>query len=164
MLGDRSPNLPEDTPMLLLAHPGVAMRVGSGEAIAWLEKWRARHQPARTTSDRSNAHSKRSNTDAEKTVATKRARRESPITSDDEPEFIEGPPLVGRTSRVPVSRASSLAGDSLANPLTLSDDEPEFVQGSSSSPHKGKKWSDAHGRKAEKEPKRDYIDLTFTDL
>ena len=91
--------------MLLLAHPGVAMRVGSGEAIAWLEKWRARHQPARTTSDRSNAHTKRSNTDAEKMVATKRARHESPITSDDEPEFIEDPPLVGRTTRVPVSRA-----------------------------------------------------------
>ena len=40
------PNLPKDTPMFLLAHPDVAMRVGSGEAIAWLEKWRARHQPA----------------------------------------------------------------------------------------------------------------------
>ncbi|KAI1795371.1 hypothetical protein LXA43DRAFT_838531, partial [Ganoderma leucocontextum] len=35
-----SARLPEDSPIILLAHPGVQTLNGSGEAIAWLELWR----------------------------------------------------------------------------------------------------------------------------
>lgn len=174
VLRDRSPSLPEDTPILLLVHPGVAMRLGSGEAIAWLERWRARHH-------RADVCAKRSGSDAGETVITKRARRESLIAagvnsetpskpgchqpdSDDEPEIIDGPPLIERTSRVGISRACSLAGDSRANPLTLSDDEPEFIQGSSSSPHKGKKHCDAPHRKPEQKPVLDHKGDVIIDL
>ena len=150
------------------------MRLGSGEAIAWLEKWRARHQ-------RADVRAKRSGSDAGETVVTKRARRESPFAagvncetpskagchqpySDDELEIIAGPPLVKRTARVGMSRASSLAGDSRANPLTLSDEEPEFIQGSSSSPRKGKKRSDASHRKQEQKPELDHSGDVIIDL
>ena len=84
--------------------------------------------------------------------------------SDDGLEIVNVPLMVKSTLRGGLSHASSSAGDSRANPLTLSDDEPEFIQGSSSSPYKGKKRSDAPHRKPKKEPKRDHNGALIIDL
>ncbi|KAI1781769.1 hypothetical protein LXA43DRAFT_907794, partial [Ganoderma leucocontextum] len=36
----KDPSVPNDAPIVLLAHPGVESLKGSGEAIAWFETWR----------------------------------------------------------------------------------------------------------------------------
>ncbi|KAI1782955.1 hypothetical protein LXA43DRAFT_904551, partial [Ganoderma leucocontextum] len=40
VLRGESPGVPNDAPIVLLAHPGVENLLGSGEAIAWFETWR----------------------------------------------------------------------------------------------------------------------------
>ena len=180
------------------------MRLGSSEGIALLDKWRGRHQPPNTTSDVSPLRCKRSSSQSVigEMVVTKRAHHESLTVagndsqthsdsessqppSDDGLEIVNVPLMVKSTLRGGLSHASSSAGDSRANPLTLSDDEPEFIQGSSSSPHKGKKRSDdepefiqgsssspykgkkrsdAPHRKPKKEPKRDHNGALIIDL
>ena len=152
---DATPKIPPIAPIILLAHPGVEVRLGSGEAIAWLETWRASH-PLEHREPTPPFHWR-----ARSPGGTREGHGALPATGNR-------PKKHARDASTPPAAAceeTNVAGGSRENPLTVSDDEPEFVQGSSRSPMKAQRRTRADGTKRAKVQEFDskgelIIDLT----
>nr|VWO94022.1 Histone acetyltransferase (EC [Ganoderma boninense] len=172
VLPDQSPHVPDDAPMVLLANPAVENLKGCGEAIAWLESWRADHgfthtnvaaerfaraltppasASARTVLVPLRMYSKKPGGDAS-----------SPAVSDDEPEFLaeaigsaSGASATAKTRRRTTHNPPSRGP--LA-PIVSGDEVHDFVQGSSTTAAKPRK---RRGRRLEWDLQgREVIDLT----
>nr|VWO98019.1 Inosine-5'-monophosphate dehydrogenase (IMP dehydrogenase) (IMPD) (IMPDH) (EC [Ganoderma boninense] len=151
---NQSPPIPEDAPMILLAHPGVETLAGSGEAIAWLETWRAAHQSAQPEiapvqpsyahlpKSKSVSGSGSTRTQPRKTHVPLAANARAISISDDEPEVeshLSIPPRTpSKTTPGVLENRARAAASRSTWVIDISDDDSEFVQGSSSSPLKTK--------------------------
>ncbi|KAI1787173.1 hypothetical protein LXA43DRAFT_1098475 [Ganoderma leucocontextum] len=122
VLRGESPGVPDDAPIVLLAHPGVENLLGSGEAIAWFETWRARgdlNSRDSTPSDRLRAPS--ALVSDEDTIMPPTAKRVISKRARDLSH--DAPPL--RAAQAHKKARTSLPLRTRAHP---SDDEVEFVK------------------------------------
>ena len=160
----QSSELPDDSPIVLLAHPGVETLLGSGEAIAWLEAWRATHKlalPKSAALDVSHAEIQVASppnrivpnrTYSKKGPSYAHLRTRASSFADNALD------LDAHGATTPRARALTRTGrrakgahmkeSALNAVINISDDEAEFIQGSSSSPMKSQK------------AEREVIDLT----
>ncbi|PIL25727.1 hypothetical protein GSI_11477 [Ganoderma sinense ZZ0214-1] len=98
VIGDKSPKVPDDAPIILLAHPCVEVLMGAEEAIAWLDSWRAAHKlpdgaPMRASPPKTQTSVSAMRPASSRTDGKKKAHLDIPtdlplFVSDDKPEFI----------------------------------------------------------------------------
>ena len=136
VLQGQCPQVPDDAPILLLAHPGVEVLAGSGEAIAWLENWRAEHElPGQQVADpRTSRRGTPTKASDKLTVAPRTYAKKKHGTSKLAAISISVIVTPRAGAAIANGARAMIAQPSMAQHapvIIISDDENEFVQGSS---------------------------------